>query len=53
MTGRELIQWIIDNDAQDLTVEVQYRDSGGYYFGTDADIKPEIDCDDEGRRFYL
>lgn len=35
MTGRELMKWILDNNAEDLPFEVQYRDSGGDYHGTD------------------
>ena len=35
MTGRELMMWIIENSAFDARFEVQYRDSGGDYSGTD------------------
>lgn len=35
MTGKELIQWIEEHNAQDLIFEVQYRDGGGDYCGTD------------------
>ena len=35
MTGRELIKWILDNKAEDKKIEIQYRDSGGDYPGTD------------------
>lgn len=31
MTGRELIQWIQDNHAENLIVLVEHRDSGGSY----------------------
>ena len=34
MTGRELITWILDNEAENAQFEVQYRDSGGEYKGT-------------------
>lgn len=43
MTGRELIRWILDNKAEDLPVEIQYRDSGGYYIGTDTMLCLEIE----------
>ena len=42
MTGKELIKWIIDHKAEDVIVEVAYRDEGGLYFGTDAEIAPII-----------
>lgn len=35
MTGKELIKWIEEHDAQEFTFEVQYRDGGGDYYGTD------------------
>lgn len=33
MTGRELIEWIQHNHAEDLECVVQYRDGGGDYYG--------------------
>ena len=33
MTGRKLIELIQKNHAEDMPVLVQYRDSGGTYFG--------------------
>ena len=38
MTGRELVQWILANKAEDKPFEVQYRDDGGDYSGTDTDL---------------
>ncbi len=35
MTGRDLIKWILDHKAEDKKIEIQYRDSGGDYPGTD------------------
>ena len=35
MTGRELIMWILEKNAEDAEIEVQYRDAGGDYSGTD------------------
>lgn len=32
MTGRELIKWIQDNHAEDLSVLIEHRDSGGTYY---------------------
>lgn len=34
MTIQELYEWAIKNNAKDLDIEIQYRDSGGYYNGT-------------------
>ena len=41
MTGRELIELIQNLKLEDCQVEVQCRDEGGYYYGTD-NIEPEI-----------
>ncbi len=35
MTGRELILWILENNAEDHKIEVQYRDSDQDFPGTD------------------
>ena len=43
MKGKELIEWIKDNKAEDLQIEVQYRDGGGIYYGRDTDIVPSIE----------
>lgn len=43
MTGRDLIKWILDNKAEDKQVEIQYRDEGGDYSGTDAFLRLEIE----------
>lgn len=34
MTIQDLYEWAIKNNVKDLDVEIQYRDSGGYYNGT-------------------
>ncbi len=31
MTGRELIEWIVENNAEDKEVIIEHRDSGGSY----------------------
>lgn len=31
MTGRELIEWIVKNNAEDKEVIIEHRDSGGSY----------------------
>jgi len=38
MTGRELIMWILEHECEDAQIEVQYRDGGGDYNGTDETI---------------
>ena len=35
MTCKELIKFIQKNGLEDYVVQVQYRDDGGYYQGTD------------------
>lgn len=35
MTVRDLYKWAKENNALDLDVVVQYRDSGGYYEGAE------------------
>lgn len=35
MTGRELIEYIQANHAEDMLICVQYRDEGGLYNGAD------------------
>lgn len=43
MTGRELIEWILKNHVEDLPIEIQYRDGGGDYNGTDKILYLDID----------
>jgi len=45
MTGKDLIQWIEEHNAQDLFFEVQYRDEGGAYYGTDENLILDIEND--------
>lgn len=33
MTGKQLIAWITEHHAEDMTVVIQFRDGGGYYRG--------------------
>lgn len=40
MTGKELIDFIHRHGLENHPVEIQYRDDGGYYYGTD-DPEPE------------
>ena len=47
MTGKELVQWILNNNALDLPVEIAYRDKDQIYDGTDLKILLEISSGDE------
>ena len=42
MTGKELIKWILNNNAEDLPVVIQYRDSGGLYSGGEYLDEPAL-----------
>lgn len=42
MTGQELIDWIKKHNAEDAVIEIQYRDDGGFYSGTEDEIVPAI-----------
>ena len=43
MTVRDLYAWAEANDALDLDVEIQHRDSGGFYYGCDDLETPTIE----------
>lgn len=43
MTVKELYEWAVENKAEDLEIEIQCRDGGGYYCGTDIDVIPTIE----------
>ena len=43
MTVKELYEWAIENKAEDLEIEIQYRDGGGFYCGVDIDVDPTIE----------
>lgn len=36
MTIRELYEWAKQQGIEDYDIEIQYRDDGGYYCGTDT-----------------
>lgn len=48
MTIAELYNWAVKNHAENLEIEVQYRDDGGWYYGTDDYIEPEITKSEHG-----
>lgn len=41
MTGRELIAYIEKWELEDCQIEMQCRDGGGYYYGTEP-LEPTI-----------
>lgn len=43
MTIRNLYEWAREKDVLDLDVVIQYRDSGGYYTGSDDLEIPTIE----------
>ena len=53
MTGRELIKWILDHKAENKKIEIQYRDSGGDYPGTDEILYliEEVGKDSDGWQY--
>lgn len=42
MTGKELIEWIQEHKAEDMDCVVQYRDSGGSYYGGELVEPPQF-----------
>lgn len=42
MTIKELYEWAIKNEVENYSVEILYRDDGGYYHGTSALREDEI-----------
>lgn len=45
MTIEELYQWATKNNAEDYEIEIQYRDGGGYYSGTEPLYESNIEID--------
>ena len=43
MTVEELYQWAKENNVEKCEVEIQYRDGGGIYYGTDELIEEDIE----------
>ena len=36
MTIRDLYNWAVENGVENFEIQIQYRDDGGYYSGTDS-----------------
>lgn len=47
MTIQELYEYAKKNDALDCEIEIQYRDGGGCYSGTDTLREEEIEIKNE------
>ena len=45
MTIKELYEWAIKNEVEDYDIEIQYRDGGGYYYGTETLYESDIEID--------
>ena len=43
MTIRELYEWAEQNNALDFDIEIQHRDSGGYFYDGVDDPEPSIE----------
>lgn len=43
MTITELYEWAMLNNCENLDIEIQYRDGGGDYSGTDDDLYLVVD----------
>ena len=48
MTVKEFYEWAKENEAEDLEIEIQYRDGGGTYCGTDVADNPTIERSEYG-----
>lgn len=53
MTIKKLYEWAIDNKVENYDVEIQYRDGGGDYYGTDILYESDIRIDRTNIRVIL
>ena len=44
MTIKELYEYAKKIGKEDYAIEIQYRDDGGCYLGTDETLYPEVDA---------
>lgn len=47
MTIKELYDWAVENGVADFDIQIQYRDGGGYYYGSSALWKEDIEINKE------
>lgn len=45
MTIKQLYEWAVKNEVENYDIEIQYRDSGGYYYGSSSLYESDIDID--------
>lgn len=45
MTIKELYEWAIENEVEYYDVQIQYRDGGGYYYGSESLYESDIEID--------
>lgn len=55
MTIKELYEYAKEINREDYEIEIQYRDDGGYYSGTDTTSTPknEVEFKDEAETVIL
>jgi hypothetical protein len=45
VTIKDLYEWAVKNGVEDYDIEIQYRDGGGYYYGTSTLYVEDIEID--------
>ena len=53
MTIRDLYNWAIENGVENFEIQIQYRDGGGYYCGSDSCEQDNIEIDTLHNEVYL
>ena len=47
MTVKEFYEYCVEHGVENMTMKIQYRDGGGYYYGSDEAEICEIKIDKE------
>lgn len=47
MTPKDLYEWAVEHGVEDCDIEIQYRDDGGYYYGTTDVTFDEIEIENK------
>ena len=45
MTIKDLYNWAVENGVENFEIQIQYRDGGGYYCGSDSCEQDNIEID--------
>ena len=53
MTIRDLYDWAVANEVEDFEIQIQYRDGGGCYCGSDTCEQDNIEIDTIHNEIYL